>query len=88
MYLSGEVADFNHLTSDLDSDLLVAAHHAGFIYADTEYAFRGHELGSEQPFVVGPAQILENAGIFHPNALGQKKLAAIVAKAILAAHPG
>lgn len=66
---------------------IVAAHGAGSVeYVDALYAFAGHEIGAEDPFVngldVNLSALTAEARSFHPNASGYRRLAQLVTRQI------
>jgi lysophospholipase L1-like esterase len=66
---------------------IVSAHGAGSVeYVDALYAFAGHEIGAEDPFVNGLdidlAALSVEARSFHPNAGGYWRLAQLVSRQI------
>jgi lysophospholipase L1-like esterase len=67
---------------------IVAAHGAGSVeFVDAFYAFAGHEIGSEDPFVNGLdinlSALSAEARSFHPNAGGYRRLAQVVSRQII-----
>jgi lysophospholipase L1-like esterase len=66
---------------------IVAIHGAGSVeFVDALYAFAGHEIGTEDPFVNGLdinlSALSAEARSFHPNADGYRRLAQIVQRQI------
>jgi lysophospholipase L1-like esterase len=73
----------NAKADQLNAVLAAAAQEAGVEFVDPTGAFRGHGIGSDDPWfndlsVGGPGWAPVNPGSFHPNAAGQAALAALV----------
>jgi hypothetical protein len=85
VYSADDVREFNSLTDLLNSVIQSAAKVAGLLYRDATDVFSGHELCSAAPWVISPLDT--GAGIgphdwLHPNVIGQKKIAGLVASFI------
>jgi lysophospholipase L1-like esterase len=74
------LAGLRGVAHELDEVIAAAARSAGVEYVNIESSFAGHELCTAQPWVNGLE--LPYSGSFHPNALGQRELAALVSAAI------
>jgi lysophospholipase L1-like esterase len=73
----------NQKAADLNANLAQAAKEAGAEYVDPTDAFRGHGIGSSDPWMSdlafgGPGWTVADPGSFHPNAAGQAALARLV----------
>ena len=73
----------NEKADQLNAMLASAAQEAGVEFVDPTNAFRGHGIGSDDPWfndltLGGPGWAPVNPGSFHPNAAGQAALAALV----------
>ncbi len=73
----------NQKGDQLNAMLASAAAEAGVEFVDPTDAFRGHGIGSDDPWfndltLGGPGWAPVNPGSFHPNAAGQAALAALV----------
>lgn len=72
-YDGEEFLDFRYLTSLLNQTIHRAAQDAGVRFVDTEYAFDGHDICSDQPWA--NAVVANHTEYsFHPNVLGQQRL--------------
>jgi lysophospholipase L1-like esterase len=85
-FTAPEVEDMNELTVALDDTISAAAAADGVRYVPTISAFNGHDLCSDDPYVVAPYSLSSPLGWFHPNVEGQKILAGIVAEFITSNH--
>lgn len=73
----------NEKADQLNAMLASAAQEAGVEFVDPTDAFRGHGIGSDEPWfnditLGGPGWAPVDPGSFHPNAAGQAALAALV----------
>jgi lysophospholipase L1-like esterase len=85
-YSASDVDDFDSLTDTLNSAIRRAASRVpGVKYVDAADVFDGHEICSENPWVVAPLKFTLTIGRhdwLHPNTAGQEAIAKLVAKAI------
>ncbi len=73
----------NQKAAELNATLASAAQEAGAEFVDPTDTFRGHGIGSSDPWIndldfVGPGWTVPNAGSFHPNATGHAALAQLI----------
>ena len=73
----------NERAGDLNTVLAEAAEEAGVEFVDPTNAFRGHGLGSDDPWFNdldwgGPGMMLVDPSSFHPNGQGQRAFAELV----------
>lgn len=73
----------NQKAGELNSMLRRAAREAGVEFVDPTEAFRGHGIGSKDPWLNdldlgGPGLMIADPGSFHPNAAGHAALADLV----------
>ena len=77
----------NQQAAELNDMLRSAAREAGVEFIDPTAAFRGHGIGSDDPWINdlnwgGPGLSLVNPGSFHPNAQGQAAIADLLKRQI------
>ena len=77
----------NEQAAALNDTLRSAAQEAGVEFIDPTEAFRGHGIGSQDPWINdlnwgGPGLSLVDPGSFHPNALGHDALADLLEQQI------
>jgi lysophospholipase L1-like esterase len=73
----------NEKGTQLNAMLKATAEEAGVEFVDPSFAFKGHELGSKDPWINdldfgGPGIMLVDPGSFHPNAQGQSVMAGLM----------
>jgi lysophospholipase L1-like esterase len=74
----------NEKGDQLNAMLKATAEEAGVEFVEPTDAFKGHELGSKDPWINdltlgGPGMMLVDPGSFHPNAQGQSVMAGLIA---------
>lgn len=73
----------NEVAAEFSATVAAAAHEAGVEYVDPAAAFRGHGIGSADPWFndlipKGPGAMLTDPSSFHPNAAGHAAFAALI----------
>lgn len=73
----------NERAGDLNATMAAAAAEAGVEFVDPTGAFRGHGLGSDDPWLNdldwgGPGMMLVDPSSFHPNASGHEAFARLI----------
>lgn len=81
----------NDRAGDLNATLASAAEEAGVEFVDPTGAFRGHGLGSDDPWFNdldwgGPGMMLVDPSSFHPNAKGHEAFARLIQQQLETPH--
>jgi hypothetical protein len=84
---NGNVAQLRGWAAQLDALLASETKRHGAVFVPLAGAFAGHTLCSRDEWLFYPsAENLRNLAAFHPTARGQRRIAELVGRAVLAAR--